>query len=500
MHQPPISLDFAPEKFSSLLDEAVKLVLEQYEGMHDAKAFAGFSPAEVKSWFDEPIPEGGMAPEDVLKLVKKYVLDTATMNIAPNMYAYVMAGGTQASIISEMFTAAINQNVGKWHLAPSMNELEQLVIKWGAQFIGFSNDAAGVLVSGGSAANLTAMTVARNICFEKQGIRHKGVFGMAPMTVYASSEVHGCVDKSMDMLGLGINNLRKIPIDKDCRIRLDLLVTQIEKDIADGFQPFCLIANGGTVNTGAIDPLTAMAELADKYDMWYHVDGAYGGLAACLDSLSADFEGIELADSVAIDFHKWLYQPFEAGCTLVKNWDKLRRTFYKKADYLSADMVNDGRLDLNEHSFQLSRNAKALKVWMSYKIYGAERLRKAIQNDIDNARYLAELTSGLDDFECCNDPKLSITCFRYLGPDAEKREDKAWVDALNEALTPALEKDGRVFIAGTQLHGQPVIRACCINHRMTHQNIDKLVRVVRQVGTDVAASLASKSGTLQQNQ
>ncbi len=476
------SLDQSLTDFQQLLHQSSELIIDRYTGLDEAKAYAGFTPAEVKSWFDEPVPQQGMQNEDLLELVKSKILDPATLNIGPNMFAYVMTGGTQISVLAEMLGTSINQNVGKWHLAPVMSELEKLVIKWGAEFIGYDSQAGGVLVSGGSAANLTGLTVARNLFFEKENVREKGLFGMKPFIVYASDQVHGCIDKSIELLGIGTSNYRKIKSKADYTLDILALEKQIEDDIKNGFTPFCVIGNAGTVNTGAIDNLIQISAVAEKYKMWFHVDGAYGGLAAASDLVKDMYKGIEKADSIAIDFHKWLYQPFEAGCTLVKNPDQLRRTFYKKADYLSTDANNDGRFDFNEYHFQLSRNAKALKIWMSFKAYGAANILRMIEKDILLTKFLKDQLVKTGEFEISNDPLLSVLCFRYLGKNGFAKNDEEKLDRLNREIIPALEKDGRVFITGTTLQNQQVIRACLINHRLQEKNIDHLVKVIREVG------------------
>ncbi|MTI20936.1 aminotransferase class I/II-fold pyridoxal phosphate-dependent enzyme [Fulvivirga sp. RKSG066] len=479
------TLDYSDQEFEALLDQAKEIILDRYQNLDDKPAYGGNTPEVIKAWLNEPLPAKGQDKKELLNWVKEKVLDTATMNIGPNLYAYVLAGGTHMSIAAEMLATSINQNVGKWHLAPVISEMEKRVVQWGAEFMGYGSDVGGVLVSGGSAANLTGLTVARNVYFEKEDIRNKGLFGFKPFIVYASDEVHGCVDKSIELLGIGMNQYRKIPTDHNCIIDLKALKQQIEQDIADGYQPFCLIGNAGTVNTGAIDPLDTLADIAKDHNMWYHIDGAYGGLAGGLHGLSEKFKGIERADSVAVDFHKWLYQPLEAGCTLVKNWKKLNQTFYKKAAYLDTDTKDDGRFDFNEHHFQLSRNAKALKVWMSFKAYGADAFKQAIQKDIDLAKYLADEVEKHDAFELCNNPDLSVTCFRYLGTDTSLKTDKAYIDKLNKAIIPALEKDARVFITGTTLHQRPVIRACMINHRIQKSHMDRLLKVISEVGADL---------------
>lgn len=472
------NLDLSQSKFKQLLDKGTSLVLHQFEGLEKRKAYHAYAQEEVEAWFDEALPEEGMDNFELLDEVQQKVLNTATGNLGPHMYGYVMAGGTQMSIVAEQLAATINQNVGKWHLAPAISEIEKRVAKWGAEMIGLPNFGSGVMVSGGSAANLAGLTVARNIFFEQKDIRKKGLFGQAPFTVYASKEVHGCVDKSLDTLGIGTDNLRKIATNSDFAINLEALETAIQKDQTAGLQPFCIVGNAGTVNTGAIDDFVGLSAIAKRYGLWLHIDGAYGGLAAAAPSARPKYKGMELADSVATDFHKWLYQPFEAGCLLVKDWQTLRRTYFKQADYLDTDLELDkGRLDFNEHYFQLSRNAKALKVWMSFKAYGLKRITAMIQKDIDLARYLADEVEKAPDFELKARSDLAIACFRYTG----NLQSEAEIIAINANLIAALENDGRVFMTGTKLNEEFVLRACLINHRKNEQTVDYLLEVIREL-------------------
>lgn len=476
------TLDFSQKDYKALLDKSSDLVLRRFENIDQQKGYHDHPQADVEEWFNEELPDEGMDASKLLDEVENKVLNTATGNLGPHMYAYVMSGGNQISIIAEKLATTINQNQTKWHLGPAMNEIEKRVIKWTAQMLGFTLDAGGVLVSGGSAANLTGLTVGRNIFFEKEGIRKKGLFGQAPFVVYASEEVHSCVDKSVELLGIGSDYLRKIKTNDAFQIDLEALEAAVKQDIANGLKPFCLIGNAGTVNTGAIDDLDALANLAEKYRLWYHVDGAYGALAAILDNLRPEYRGMDRADSIALDFHKWLYQPFEAGCTLVRNWDNLRRTYYKKAAYLDTELANDGqRLEFNEHYFQLSRNAKAFKVWMSIKAYGMEKIKAMIRKDIDLTQYLNDKVLASKDFELVADSKLAVSCFRYVGEMTNKEE----IVEFNHKLMPELEKDGRVFIMGTKLKGDYAIRACLINHRKTTETIDYLLDVIRDVAKKV---------------
>ncbi|MBC3872736.1 pyridoxal phosphate-dependent decarboxylase family protein [Undibacterium flavidum] len=482
------SLDYSPQELSDILQKTSDLVLEQYAKVDQQDGFHHFPQAEVASWFDEPLPRASTNALALLDLVKQRVLDTATGNLGPNMYAYVMAGGNQISTVADFLCSTINQNATKWHLGAAMTEIEKRVVKWTAEMIGYTPDAGGVMVSGGSAATLTGLTVARNIFWRKHNINKNGLFGMKPFTVYCSTETHSSTDKSVSLLGIGTNQLRRVATDTDFKIDLDKLQLQIEQDIAAGFTPFCIVGNAGTVNTGAIDDLTALSQIAKQHGMWLHVDGAYGGLVSSLPELKTKYAGMELADSIALDFHKWLYQPFEIGCTLVHNWDVLRESYFKQADYLDTSLeVKTDRLEFNEHYFQLSRNAKAFKVWMSLKAYGFTQIQAMMQKDLDLTRYLEKQVRTSKDFELKSRSDLAIACFRYIGTGLSSEQ----IIRVNQELIPALETDGRVFITGTKLNGEFVLRACIINHRKSEASIDYLLDVVRDVAQKLSSKLSS---------
>lgn len=472
------SLDISSQEFQKILNKSSGFILELFSNIYKQKGYHDFPQSEVERWFDEPLPEEGADCSMILDEVKTKVLDTATGNAGPNMYAYVMAGGTQVSIVADQLASAINQNQGKWHLGPAVNEMEKRVLSWGASMLDLDSQMGGILLSGGSAANLAGLTVARNVLLESQKVRKKGLFNSKPLIVYASREVHGCIDKSVELLGIGTEQLRKIETNPDFSISLDSLVKQIEKDEENGYQPFCVIGNAGTVNTGAIDDLEVLSAIAREKRLWFHVDGAYGGLAASLPALRPKYAGIEKADSVAIDFHKWLYQPFEAGCILVKDWETLKKAYFKEADYLDNSLETDsGRWNFNEYHFQLSKSTKSLKIWMSLKVYGMIKFREMIKKDIELAHYLAEQVEKSDDFELMSKSELAITCFRYIGSLKQEEE----IIAINQKLVPALEKDGRIFITATRLNGKFAIRACVINHRKQMEDIDYLLDVIKDV-------------------
>ena len=330
------SLDYSTEEFSKILTITAELLLEQYQNGNRPANPLGFSQKDYESLFDESLPLSGMDSMQLLKEVKEKVMDTSVRNVGENMYGYVVSGGNQMSTIADLLASTINQNVAKWHLAPAITEIEKRVIRWTSEIINYVPSAGGALVSGGSAANLAGLTVARNIFFRYLSVNKNGLFSQQPFRVYCSKETHNCVDKSVSLLGIGTDNLIRIPTNKDFTIDLTALENQINEDIEKGFTPFCIIGNAGTVNTGAIDDLLALSVIAEKYKVWFHVDGAYGGVASSLPTLKSKYLGMEKADSIALDFHKWLYQPFEIGCVMVKSWDILRETYFKQADYLSS--------------------------------------------------------------------------------------------------------------------------------------------------------------------
>jgi glutamate/tyrosine decarboxylase-like PLP-dependent enzyme len=398
------------------------------------------------------------------------------------MYAYVMSGGNQISTVAELIMSTVNQNNARWHLAPSMAEIEKRVINWASEMVDFAPKAGGSITSGGSEANLVGLTVARNIFFSKFDIKQNGLFGLKPFTVYCSVETHNCIDKSIALLGIGAKHIRKIAVNADFKINLEALEKQILADKEAGFEPFCVVGNAGTINTGAIDDFNGLSAIAKKYEMWFHIDGAYGGLLSALPSVKKYYAGLEKADSVALDFHKWLYQPFEIGCVLVRNWDIMRETYFKQADYLSSNSTQtDTRLNFNEHYFNLSRNGKAFKVWLSVKAYGFKRIQEMQQKDLDLTLHLAYLIHKSSDFALKSTSHLAVVCFQYKG---NMTDNDAIID-FNQKLIPALEADGRVFITGTKLNNEFVIRACLINHRKQKASVEYLLEVIRDVAAKI---------------
>lgn len=472
-----MSLDFTSDEFKRYLQQAGAIIEELYAEKLERNVFPGKTPSEVASLFDEEIPEEGLDIESLLEKVRDDVVGASTMNIGPHFYGYITGGGNQVAILAEMISASLNQNNLKWHASPVSTELEKRVIRWISQLIGYPDLAMGAILDGGSTANFNCLAVARKNK-TPESLSHDGMYGMKPMTVYISEEGHSSIDKAVDMLGIGKKYLRKIKTNDRFQIDTDELEKQIEKDKYNGLHPICVIGIAGTTNTGSIDDLKQLAEIAGKYDLWYHVDAAYGGPAAAVPSKKDFFDGIELADSVVVDPHKWLYIPFEAACFIVKDPEKLRKTFSTIPDYLRSNNSDNGRTDMLEYQLPLTKSFKSLKVWMTLKAFGAKRLRQTMQDDIDNANYLAELIETSSDFELLAPVPLSIVCFRYV-PEGFGEQD---IDGINRKLIPAIERDGRIFLTGTKINEKTALRTCFINPRTTRKDVAWILDVIRDLG------------------
>lgn len=471
-----MKLDHPSNSFRKHLYEASDIVVEAFEDLEERKVFHGSSPGEVAAVLQESLPAGSQEMEALMQEVRQKVMPYATYNSGPYCNSYVLSCGNQAGTIAGLITAFLNQNCGKWHLSSVGTEMEKLVIQWISDFLKLQSLRSGLLVSGGSMANLICLAVARDT--KLRSTNEDGLFGQTPQITYVSEEVHHCVIKALQFLGFGAKQVRTIPVRSDLSMDLTALEREIRKDRELGLQPFCVVASAGTVNTGIVDPLRSIGEICRQNDMWYHIDGAYGATAAAIPAGAELLDGMDMADSLAMDPHKWLYVPIEAGCCLFKNMSDLRSAFSHIPDYLAADRM-DERMDFMEHGMQLSRGFKALKIWMTFKAYGSEKLRAAIEHDIEKTQYLASVVENADDFEVVAQGPLSILCFRYspkgMNLTSEELED------LNLQLLAAIENDGRVFVTGTKVYDKTVLRICFVNHRARLRHVDRIFSVVKEL-------------------
>lgn len=439
-------------------------------------------PADVRSFFKGPVPRKPEGAERAYADFREQVLPHPMGNIHPRFWGWVMGTGTPLGALAEMLAAGMNPNMGGGdHVA---NLVEAQVLDWCKEMLGFPREASGLLVSGGSMANLVGLTVARNA---RAGfdVRRQGVRGASgPLTVYASVETHSSVQKGVELLGLGSEALRLVPVNAQFEIEVGALERMLREDRAAGCRPICVVGNAGTVGTGAFDDLRALADLSAREDVWFHVDGAFGSLAALVPEYRSRLAGMERADSIAFDLHKWMYVPFEAGCTLVRDAEAHRRAFSLRPDYLThAERgLAAGTLWFSDYGIQLTRGFRALKVWMSLKEHGLDRYARLVRQNIGQARYLAQLVREAPDLELLAPVPLNIVCFRYVAPG----RDEAALDALNQELLIQLHEQGIAVPSNLTLGGRFALRVAITNHRSRREDFDLLVREARRIGAELA--------------
>lgn len=478
------SLDSTPTRFREDLRQASDLVVRLHEVLDRAKVTPSKSRAAIASLFEEPLPDDPQPMESILRSVEQKIFANSTLCSNPRFFGYINGSGNQAAVVGELLAAAINQICAKWHFSPAASEVERRVIRWIAEFIGYPPDAGGCLLTGASAGNLAGLALARTqkAPFDADSL---GMRPGPPLAAYGSEEGHASLEKCMALLGMGRRQLRRIGVHDDFTIDLEGLERRIAADRASGHHPICVVGTAGTTNTGAIDPLEGLAGLCRAQGLWFHVDAAYGGPAARTNMAGALFRGLDQADSVVVNPHKWLFLPVEVSCILVRRASALRDTFRITADYLHAegDTSGDGLLDFKDYGQQLSRSFRALKVWMTFKAYGARRLRAAIESNIEIMRYLADRIDEAPDFGRLAPVPLSVVCFQYRTSDVARQADQDYLDRLNSRLLDALERDGRVFLSGTKIRGRTALRACSVNHRLRRSDVDFLLDVIRDVAT-----------------
>jgi aromatic-L-amino-acid decarboxylase len=438
-------------------------------------------PEEVKATFNSPIPKTGQSPTEVYQEFKETIFAYNKGNVHPRFFAWIQGTGNPMGVWGDLLASGMNPNVAIGEHAPMY--VDQQVVNWCKAMMGFPEEASGILVSGGSMANITALTVARN-SFKTLNIRKKGLHETAEkLLIYCSVETHSCIEKAAEIIGLGTDSIRKIGVNDNFEMIPEELEAQIQADLEAGFSPFCIVGTSGTVNTGAIDPMDELLRLSRKYHLWFHVDGAYGALCK-LDPVYSDrLKAIEEADSLAFDLHKWLYVPYEVGCTLIRDKKKHRDSFSITPNYLlpEARGLAGGLDSLNNYGFELSRGFKALKVWMSLKEQGLDKYQKMIAQNNRQAEYLAELVTSAPQLELTAPVSMSITCFRMIHPDyteAELRE-------LNREILLRLQEEGIASPSSTILNGKFTLRIANVNQRTRFEDMDILVREVLRIGNEI---------------
>ena len=450
------------EAFRASSHRALEHMIDFLQGAREQPVWRN-TPPRVRQRFQSLLPRQPREFDDVLEDFETNIKPYAVGNTHPLFMGWVHGAGTPVGMVAEMLAAGLNANCGgRNHVGI---EVERQITRWAAELLGFPQSSTGVFVTGSSAANFLGLLVARDAALGHE-VRGSGLFASGKQLVaYTSVHAHGCVTQAMELAGAGSAHLRTIPADSAGRIRTDLLQAAIDRDLAAKLSPFLIVGTAGTVDTGAIDPLQSLAQIAREYGLRFHVDGAFGALAALSAALKPRLAGIELADSIALDFHKWAHVPYDAGFLLVRDGEMHRGTFASAAAYLQRAPRGLAAGDVWPCDLgpDLSRGFRALKTWFTFQVHGADRLGAAIEASCDNACYLADSLSRSKIFELRAPVSLNIVCFALKA---------GWPDQANQAIVIDLQERGLAAPSMTNVLGRPVIRAAIVNHRTTKADID----------------------------
>jgi aromatic-L-amino-acid/L-tryptophan decarboxylase len=463
----PLSLSDAEYRF--VFERITQLALDYLASLEERPSFPNVTGSDTEAFFSKPLQEHGIGVAALDDL--RQVID-GTRACGPRFFGYVLGSGEPIAAAADLLASVLNQNVTAWRSGPSAATLERVVVGWLAEAIGCAG-FTGSLTGGGSPANLMGLAMAREDVLRANETGERG-------TIYASEQVHMSIPKAVALLGIGRKYLRLIACDEQFRIRTDLLRKEIERDANRGLTPIAIVGSAGTVATGSIDPLPELAEIARDCGAWFHVDGAYGALAAIAEP--AKFAGLNQADSLSLDPHKWLYQPLDCGCLLYRDASAARRAFSHTGDYAKS-LIDDPveGFVFFEETMELSRRFRAQKLWLSLRYHGLANFREAIRNDLAHAQYLAELIHKEPELELLASVPLSAVCFRYVprsGGDS---------DALNQNILQRIVRRGKVFLSNASIHGRFSLRACIVNHRTTRRDIEQVVSEVLEVGRELSA-------------
>ena len=492
---PRSSLDPSAAEIRRWGNAAIEAMASYLDSIRDRRVYPSTTARQIREKLDLALPNEGVGFDPLLETFNDVIVATSRHNGHPRMFGYVQAPGTAIAAIADLLASTLNANLTAWRSAPAAVEIERLTIDWIKQILGVNVGAAGLFVSGGSMANLAALAAARR-AKAPADLTSKGAQCLhQAMRVYISEETHHSVAKAATLLGLGRDNVRTVGVDERFKIRIGDLVAKITEDLAAGHLPFCVVANAGTVVTGAFDPLAQVSQVARRFNLWMHVDASYGGFAALAPSARDLFDAMPEADSVALDPHKWLYLPVDCGCVLYRDPQAARATFAHEAEYTRVlEQEPDEAFAFWDYGPELSRRFRALKVWMMLKGVGLRALGEAIEKDLACARYLERLVRASEDFEMLAPVELSIFCFRYVPPrlksalasadEVERVRIDEQLDALNERLLVELQRDGSSYLSNARLRGRFSLRGCVMNYRTTLRDMEILLEDLRRVAQE----------------
>jgi aromatic-L-amino-acid/L-tryptophan decarboxylase len=486
-------IEMSPAVFRRLGHRAVDAMADLLAALPERPVTTGESAPQIRKRLGQrSLPLRGEDPERTLDEAIELLIEHSLFIGHPRFLGYITSSGAPVGALADFIAATVNPNLGGWPLSPMASEIEAQTVSWIAELLGYPVPSGGILTSGGNLANFIGFWAARRHKLD-WNVRREGLFpsGTRRPRVYVSEETHTWIQKAADLSGLGTDCIRWIPTDETLRLDVGALRRQIEADRKAGDLPFLVVGAAGTVSTGAIDPLPAMADLAAQEGLWFHVDGAYGAPAAALPDAPPDLRGLARADSVAIDPHKWLYAPLEAGCVLVRHAKHLRDTFsYHPPYYPDEDPAPDAPPMYHELGPQNSRGFRALKVWMGLRSVGRDGYVQMIGEDMRLARALHEKAAAHPELEPWTQ-NLSITTFRFIPQDLRERtlEAAAYLNDLNREIVERLQSQGKIYLTHAVVRGTFVLRACVVNFRTSMADIEAVPELVQNAGRELDRTL-----------
>src|SRR5436189_2336746 len=469
-------LDPSDDEIREWGNSVIQLMSDYLRSLRDRGVYRHMFSRRIRNRLDAALPTKGIDFDGLLKVFRETIVPFSRQNAHPRMFGYVQSPGTPLAAFADLLASTLNANLTVWRSAPAPVELERLTIDWIRQILGFNAEAGGLFVSGGSMANLAALAAARQTKDHSSG----------RLRMYASSATHFSISKAAALLGIARENVRQVAVDERFRMRVDDLVAKVTADLEAGYVPFCVVGNAGTVDTGAVDPLGEIREVANRFELWMHVDGSYGAFAVLAKSAKKLFAGMEQADSIALDPHKWLYLPVDVGCVIYRNPEIARAAFAHEAEYTRMfGEEADEAFVCWDYGPELSRRFRALKVWMLLKGAGLNQLSEAIESNLACARHLESMVQASDDFEMIAPVELSIFCFRHV-PRQLRSESPGAINAFNEDLLVALQRDGSSYLSNAMLGDRFALRGCVLNYRTTLRDMNILLDDLRRVATSLS--------------
>ncbi len=478
-----VTLDMPPEEMRQMGYQVIDTIVDHISGLNERSPANFADPATMKALLDEPMPEEPQDMETLLGTFKERVYPYAIHPDHPRFFGYIPCSGSIVGILADALASGTNFFAGHWYAAAGPSQVELVVLDWFKTMLGYPAEAGGLLVSGGSMANLTALTAARH---NKLGERFDdGV-------LYVSEQSHASIERAAKVIGFRQDQIRYIAVDEAYRLNVQVLKQAVEADRNAGLRPFCVVANAGSTNTGAVDPISEVADFTLEQNLWLHADAAYGGFSMLSERGRHLLRGIDRADSITLDPHKWLYVPFEAGCLLCKDRKNLERTFTMHPEYLQDINRDDDLVNFCDHGIQLTRSFRALKIWMTLKHYGIEKFQTLVNQHLDLALLATALFDRSPVLEVMVRPQLGVVCFRYIpeSPIPDHMDRETYLQQLNEVLVERIHHDGQALLSTTRLQNRYTIRFCPMNHRTTMEDVISTITVLEQTGRKVEKEMS----------